>query len=144
MFESLNFVKVYKKVDKCCLGKGVCNHCKGNECLVGFSKNIIINAMENDEFYVDDGVDKIPTYDLKGYEKEDVIEAVGQILKQCKNCKLYHDEECIVNVTRSALEHILTGDNFEYKGSAFVYLNDIKNVDPELGDALFKTYMKEN
>lgn len=137
----MNFVKVYKNTDKCCQE---CNDCQTNECLIGFCKQLISEAMEKDEFYVNNGVDCIPTHDLKAYDKQDILEAVGEILKQCKNCKLYHDEDCLINVSRSALEYILTGQTFEYEGSAFVYLNDIRQSDQELGESLAQIYMKDS
>ena len=33
------------------------------------------------------------------------------------------------------------GEEKDYKGSALVYINDLKESDPEIADELFKRYM---
>jgi hypothetical protein len=39
---------------------------------------------------------------------------------------------------------ILLGEEKDYKGSAFVYLNELKETNPEIADILFKKYMAKS
>ncbi len=66
----------------------------------------------------------------KVYDTDTVINAIGFLLNQCRNCNVYHDEECIINIIRSSLEIILLGDVQTYKGSTLLYLGDIQTVNP--------------
>lgn len=90
--------------------------------------------------FIDGGIENLPYYDTKIYDEVEVASAVGYLLNQCRNCNLYHDENCIINIIRSALEIILLGEPQEYKGSVFVYLNDIKKVNEKIADKIFEAY----
>ncbi|UMZ72841.1 hypothetical protein [Natranaerofaba carboxydovora] len=102
--------------------------------------NALRGALERDEFYIDGGLDKLPLFDTKVFEEDNVVEALGTILKECKNCKMYHDEDCVINLMRSSLEFVLLGEVLDYEGSTFVYLNEFKNNNEELGEELFLAY----
>lgn len=84
----------------------------------------------------------MPYYDTKFYDDADITDVIGYLLNQCRNCNLYHDENCIINIIRSALEIILLGDAQEYKGSVFVYLNDIKKVNEKVAEKIYEAYYR--
>ncbi|MCG0276692.1 MAG: hypothetical protein L5655_11175 [Thermosediminibacteraceae bacterium] len=87
-------------------------------------------------------MDNLPYYDTKFYDDADITDVIGYLLNQCRNCNLYHDENCIINIIRSALEIILLGDAQEYKGSVFVYLNDIKKVNEKVAEKIYEAYYR--
>ena len=88
-----------------------------------------------------DGMKNIPVTDVKIYDKGNILNGVADILKICKSCKENHYDNCIVNVLRSCYEVILFGEEKEYKGSALVYLNGLREDNPEIAEQLFQKYM---
>jgi hypothetical protein len=47
------YSKMYEEVEKICLGKNHCGQCGGNNCLVGYTKNILLRASKKQEFEID-------------------------------------------------------------------------------------------
>lgn len=129
-------------VSQCCLGENVCGKCDTDNCLIGYCKKVLMTALKERTSFIDGGMDNLPNYDTKLYDEEDVVDAIGSLLNQCRNCNLYHDDNCIINVIRSALEIILLGEPVEFKGSVFVYLNDIKKVNPSIADKIYEAYQR--
>ena len=82
----------------------------------------------------------MPYYDTRFYDEVDVVDTIGYLLNQCRNCNLYHDEACIINIIRSALEIILLGQAQEYKGSVLIYLNDIRKVNESVAEKIFEAF----
>src|SRR5690554_6327054 len=99
---------------KCCLTEEVCGACDKDLCLVGYCEQSLITAFKNQDEFIDNGMDGIPYDDTKLYDDEMIINTIGFILNQCKNCQLYHDEECIINIIRSSMEVALLGDYIDY------------------------------
>lgn len=140
-FKDVNFSKLVDKLSPCCLSKDVCGTCERNTCLVGYGTECIKNCMINKVTYVMDGMKNIPVTDLRIYDKGNISNGIVDILKTCKSCRENHFENCIVNVLRSCYEVILFGEEKEYKGSALVYLNELKGYNSEIADQLFQKYM---
>lgn len=142
MGTTINFEGLMKEISKCCLGEEQCGSCQREDCLIGYCKKGLISSLKEQSEFIDDGMEGIPYNDTKMYDDEVMVEAIGFLLNQCKNCNLYHDEECIINIVRSALEIILLGDSQEYKGSTLFYLGDIKNVNAEMADKIFQAFQR--
>lgn len=140
-FKELNFSRLVDKLQPCCLSERECGVCERASCLVGYGTECIKSCMINKVTYVQGGYDNIPITDTRVYDKEYITDAVVDILKTCKNCKESHFDNCIVNILRSCYEVILFGEEKEYKGSALVYLNDLKEGNPEMSEKLFEKYM---
>jgi len=130
------------KVSKCCLGESQCGICDMENCLIGYCKKVLTTSLKKNTEYIDGGVDNIPYFDTKIYDEVDVTDAIGYLLNQCRNCNLYHDEACIINIIRCALEIILLGEAQEYKGSVLIYLNDIKKVNEKAANNIFQAFHK--
>lgn len=143
-FKEINFSRLVDKLSPCCLSENECGVCERETCLVGYGTECIKKCMINKVTYVVDGYDNIPITDTRIYDKEYIMDGVVDILKTCKSCKENHFENCIVNILRSCYEVILLGEEKDYKGSAFVYLNELKETNPEIADILFKKYMTRN
>lgn len=112
-----------------------------DKCLIGYCKDCLLTVLKQQDRFIDGGADDIPYWDVKIYDnQENIIEAIGFLLNQCRNCNFYHDEDCIINIIRECLEIILFGDSQEYKGSTFMYLNDIKLINSQLADKIFEAY----
>lgn len=66
----------------------------------------------------------------KVYDEEQLINAIAFILNKCKNCQLYHDDQCVINIIRSCIEIALLGDCPD-NGSTFMYFADLNNKNKE-------------
>ena len=77
------------------------------------------------------GMAHIPTMDFKVFDEVELETAIAHILKECKDCKEDHTEDCIINVIRSCYEVGLLGDVQPYEGSALQYLMYIKENFPD-------------
>ncbi len=127
-------------VSKCCLGETQCGVCDLDNCLIGYCKKMLTTSLKENTEFIDDGIDNLPYYDTRFYDQVYIADAIGYLLNQCRNCNLYHDEACIINIIRSALEIILLGDAQEYKGSVLIYLSDIRQVNESVADMILEAF----
>lgn len=136
--KEVNFNNLIKNLGTCCLTESSCGTCKQGSCLIGYSKNCVTNCLKEGVTYVMDGQANIPYVDSKVYDKYDLIDAIADVLRQCKSCDKNHFENCLINVLRNCYEILLLGEIQEYKGSTLLYLNDIKSVDEEIAQEILK------
>ncbi|EOD00839.1 hypothetical protein [Caldisalinibacter kiritimatiensis] len=139
---NINYDALINDLSKCCLDDVYCQSCQGNNCLIGYAKNQLMYALKNNEEFIDGGLEYLPLFDVKTYDEDVVLKSIGNILKQCRNCKTYHDEDCIINIIRSALEIIILGESHEYEGSVLMYLAAISKENPEVAMKI-KQYFDE-
>jgi len=64
------------------------------------------------------------------------------VLLQCQECRDNHEEECVINVTRSALEVALLGESLNYEGSVLLYLMQVGRLNPAISKELLQLYEK--
>lgn len=124
------------------MGEETCGGCENRKCLIGYCKECLLTALKQSDDFIDGGTEEIPNSDVKIYDNEVLIDTIGFLLNQCRNCNLYHDEDCIINIVRQCLEIILFGDTLEYKGSVLIYLADIKSVNSDIADKILDAYNK--
>ncbi len=141
-FKNEIFENLIGEVSKCCLGEDQCGSCEKDKCLIGYCNKCLVTALKQQDWFISGGMDKLPSYDTRFYDDEVVVDAIGYLLNQCRNCSLYHDEECIINIIRSALEIILLGEVQEYRGSVLVYLNDIKKVNEKMANRILEAFYR--
>lgn len=122
------------------MGEKACGECENEKCLIGYCKECLLTALKQGDDFISGGTENIPYNDVKIYDNEILIDTIGFLLNQCRNCNLYHDEDCIINIVRKCLEIILFGDSLEYKGSVLIYLSDIKSVNNNMADKILKAY----
>lgn len=129
-------------VSRCCLGTDECGTCAKEDCYVGYCKKNLVTALKEQDAFIADGISQLPYGDTKLYDDETVSDAIGYLLNQCKNCNLYHDEDCVINLIRSALEITLLGDSREYAGSALMYISDMKQFNESAAARVLESYQK--
>lgn len=137
---AVNVEGLINEVSKCCLGESQCGKCDMDNCLIGYCKKMLTTSLKENTEFIDGGVDNLPYYDTRFYDQVDVTDAIGYLLNQCRNCNLYHDEACIINIIRSALEIILLGKTQEYNGSVLIYLNDIRKINESVADNILEAF----
>jgi hypothetical protein len=141
-YMGIDFEGLIREISKSCLGEDQCGECKKEDCLVGYCKKSLTTALKQQDHFIDQGMSFMPYGDTKLYDEEHAIDSIGYLLNQCKGCNLYHDEDCIINIVRSALEIILLGDVQDYKGSSLLYLNDIKNVNEQKAKKIYEAFQR--
>ena len=143
MTTKIDYEGLIRTAKDVCLTEAQCGSCKNNDCLMGYSKGCLTKSIKDNTEFIDGGMDKLPLQDMKMYDNDAVVESLAYLLHQCRNCNLYHDEDCIINIMRSTYEVILLGEPQEYKGSTFMYLNDIKSAEASIADRIFTAFNKK-
>lgn len=129
--KGLNADLVWEDLGNCCRSEALCGQCQGEACTIGFAKQCIENYRKEPKKEVPDGTERIPVSDFKVFEEEELEIAIAHILKECKDCKEDHTENCIINVIRNCYEVGLFGDLHPYEGSALQYLMYLQANFPE-------------
>ncbi|KXZ40410.1 hypothetical protein SAMN05661008_00036 [Alkalithermobacter thermoalcaliphilus JW-YL-7 = DSM 7308] len=137
---SFDYEGIISKLSNCCLTESSCGSCEKEDCLIGYSKQCLVKCLKEQEEYIENGMEYMPQESSKIYDEDSVAQTIGFLLNQCKNCNLYHDEECLINIIRSSLEIILLGEAQEYLGSTLMYMNDVKNINKDVAQKIFKHF----
>lgn len=137
---TINYEGLIEKIGQCCLTENSCGVCQKSSCLIGYCKQTLLGCLKQNSDFVDDGMVNIPYDDVRIYDTETIINALAHLLHECRNCNVYHDEECIINVVRSTFEIILLGEANDYNGSTLLYLNDIKGKNPVIAGRIFNAF----
>lgn len=140
MSTTIDLESLVSEIGKCCLSTENCGTCNKEKCLIGYCKKSLLTTLKQQDEFIDGGLSSMPYNDTKLYEEEIIITSIASLLNQCRNCNLYHDEDCIINIVRSALEIIVLGEPQEYRGSTLFYLSDIKNVNPQVADQIYNSF----
>lgn len=120
--KGLNAELIENDLENCCRGEALCGQCRGKSCNIGFAKQCVSNYKRAPKKEVYGGTHGIPTTDFRTFDEVELETAIAHILKECKNCKEDHTEDCIINVIRSCYEVSLLGDLHPYEGSTIQYL----------------------
>lgn len=122
---------VWDDLLKCCRSESVCGQCQQENCTIGYAKQCIKSYQKEPKKEVPGGNTHVPTTDFKVFDETELETAIAHILKECKDCKEDHTENCIINVIRNCYEVGLLGDVQPYEGSALQYLMYLKNNFPD-------------
>src|SRR5699024_8417566 len=112
-------------VDEVCLGEENCSPCKGNKCIIGYTKKNLNDALEEENYYNEKSDNYINLIN-KNYDKNKVIHALSLIIIHYKKHGIDLDKSFIINKTRKALEMALFGKEIEFTGDLNMYLDNIK------------------
>ena len=129
--KGLNADLVWGDLMNCCRSENVCGQCQQGNCTIGYAKQCIKDYQKEPKKEVAGGNENVPTTDFKVFDETELETAIAHILKECKDCKEDHTENCIINVIRNCYEVGLLGDVQPYEGSALQYLMYLKNNFPE-------------
>ncbi len=124
-----------KAVDEICLGEGSCGKCLGDSCIIGYTKNMLKNARDKEEYYMEELMD-FSKLTNKDFPKEKVIEALSLIVVDYIEYGIVEDERFIINQVRRSLELILFGRNIEFNGNLSKYIKNIEKANNYIGNHL--------
>lgn len=139
--KGLNAEIVSSDLERCCMRETVCGSCQEEACTIGFAKKCINNYKKEPKKEVPEGMEQIPVSDFKVFDEIELETAIAHILKECKDCKEDHTENCIINVIRNCYEVGLFGDLHQYEGNALQYLMYLKTKYPEKATYIADIYM---
>lgn len=131
---------VENDLENCCRSVAVCGQCQNEACIIGFAKQCVKEYQKEPKKEVPNGVERIPTMDCKVFEQADLEIAIAHILKECKDCKEDHVENCIINVIRNCYEVGLFGDVQPYEGSTLQYVMRLKSDFPDRSVQIAEAY----
>lgn len=140
--KGLNADSVWNDLENCCRGEDLCVKCQGESCIIGFARQCIRNYQREPQKEVPGGKERVPVMDFKVFDEEELEKAIAHILKECKDCKEDHTENCIINVIRNCYEVGLLGDIHPYEGSALQYLMFLKANFPDRAARIAEIYME--
>lgn len=124
-----------KAVDEICLGEGSCGKCLGDNCIIGYTKSMLKNARDKEEYYMEELMD-FSKLTNKDFPKEKIIEALSLIVVDYIEYGIVEDERFIINQVRRSLELILFGRNIEFNGNLSKYIKNIKKANNYIGNHL--------
>lgn len=122
---------IWSDLQNCCRSPEVCGRCQEQECIIGYAKECIRGYQKEPKREVPNGTEHIPVTDYKVFDEMELEIAIAHILKECKDCREDHVEDCIINVVRNCYEVGLFNDIQPYEGSALQYLMRIKSDFPD-------------
>ncbi|WP_227762517.1 hypothetical protein [Zhaonella formicivorans] len=137
---NIDVEKISLAVNKCCKTEEECGTCAKSKCLIGFAKMALEYTQKKNTVVISKGATLIPTGDYKVFYRDDLIDALVEVLGQCQDCQDNHEEDCVINIIRMALEMALLGEHPEYEGSAFAYLMKVLKQSPEVGKVLLEKF----
>ena len=141
--KGFNAELVANDLGHCCLGETSCGQCQGDKCTIGYARQCVHNYKVEPKKEVPEGMEHIPTMDFKMFDEPELETAIAHILKECKDCKEDHTENCIINVIRNCYEVGLLGDPHPYEGSALQYLMYLQNNFPEKSIRIAELYRQQ-
>lgn len=139
---TIDYNMLISEISECCLTEKVCEKCRKEQCLIGYSIEGIKTCLKDKVDFLESGMAGIPYSDIKIYDTETIVKALAALLHQCRNCNVYHDEECVINIVRSTFEVILFGEPQEYGGSTLMYLSEIREANPEIAQHVFDVFQQ--
>lgn len=131
---------VWEDLENCCRSEDVCGQCQKAGCIIGYAKQCVREYQKEPRKEVPNGTERIPTMDCKAFEETDLEIAIAHILKECRDCKEDHVENCIINVIRNCYEVGLFGDVQPYEGSTLQYVMRLKSEFPERSVKIAEAY----
>ncbi|MTI46415.1 TMEM165/GDT1 family protein [Sporosalibacterium faouarense] len=121
-----------KAVDEICLGEEKCGHCEGKQCLIGFARDALELA-ENEEYILSPDWAKLPTKnDAKAFDEDRIVHALSLLVDHMTSIGNFQDENYVVNRAREALEKIAIGETLPLAITLNEYIKNMKKKDKKL------------
>lgn len=132
--------QIKESVEEICLGEGTCGKCQGRNCIIGYTKTIINDAIENK---VRDNKEHFAAFSQslnKNFDKDKVINSLSMIISY-----LIHDKESgsrrnqSIDKARQMLEQVLFHKKIEYIGDKEEYFKDLSKLDKHIASKIINS-----
>lgn len=138
--KGLNAELVINDLNNCCKGESACIQCQKTACVIGYAKECMSEYQREPKKIVPEGTKNIPVLDYKTFDEETLETAIAHILKECKDCKEDHVEDCIINVIRNCYEIGFLGEIQPYEGNSLQYLLHLETAFPNKAALVAEAY----
>lgn len=128
-------------LDDICIGEESCGSCVGDSCLIGYARNILKNARNNENYIIEDTVN-MDLLIKKVYNVNIAIQALGMIVADSIKNGWDKNEHFVVNQVRISLEIVVFGRKLNFSGSLDDYIFDAKKENHNYGSILEKTILR--
>ena len=135
---NINVDDIKKAVENCCRA---CTTCQGKNCQVGFAKIMSCYAGLKQRLSIPQGINMVPSGDNKVYNIDRVANALAVINYECRNCMDNHEDNCVVNIARSAMEVTLFGEHVEFCGNSQEYMQKLSQLNAGYGAKVTQSYL---
>lgn len=137
LYEYTNEIK--ESVNRICLGEGNCGVCQGSNCIIGYTKKIIDDAVENKASNNKENLDVLSESLNKNFDKNKVIDSLSMIIAYFINYKGDRSKRNIsINKARQMLEYILFNEEIEDYKDKEEYYSKLRKMDKKLADKIIK------
>ncbi len=124
------YQNMYNCVNEICLGEEICGTCDGNNCLVGYTKNILLNAKLGKQFKYDFTI----VNNNKDFDRSKVLESLIQTIQFLKD-DWDNDLYKQIHIIKNNFEEILYNTRID-SNSYIDYLKRLETIDNKLKDML--------
>ena len=125
-------------IDKICMGTDSCGECKGNSCIVGYTKSLIKHCLEESELIQSEAfIPKVETSD-KHYDKEQVLESLRMTLSFIKKDHRNVENKNIHEI-RKNLEMLLFATSIQQMNDWAEYSRCLVGIDEAAARRVFRS-----
>ncbi len=134
--------QIKESVDEICLGEGACGRCEGRHCIIGYTKLIVNDAIENKTSNYHENFKEFSRSLSKDFDKAKVIDSLSMIISY-----LIHDKEkgarnVSIDRARQMLEQVLFHKKIEYDGDKDKYFNNLRKLDKNVAKRIINRIEK--
>ncbi|MFA5577086.1 MAG: TMEM165/GDT1 family protein [Tissierellaceae bacterium] len=122
-------------LDDLCLGEDSCGKCIGDSCLIGYARNILRNARDNENYTIED-IENMDLLIKKVYNVNMAIQALGMVVANSIQNGWDKDEHFVVNQVRVSLEIVVFGKQLNFSRGLDDYIFDAKKENRKHGNLL--------
>lgn len=129
--------KIEESIGEICLGTEICGNCQGNNCIVGNTKILIKNGLDERDLLINEEFHSKEEIINKKYDKEKVVESLRMTLEVIKKDPS-NDKYRNIHKIRKNLEMILFGKSIEKMNIWNDYSRSLTDIDSTTATRIFK------
>ena len=137
LYEYMNQMK--NNFDNICLGENKCGHCQGQNCLVGYIKDMIKEGIEQGTITNTIEADSREVWAKKAFDHAKIVDSLKFTLKYLMDNYQDLHKRNMSNAIRNSLEMALFEETLEFDGDIDIYLEHIKEKNPLIMEELRKS-----
>lgn len=121
--------QIQESVEEICLGEERCGKCQGKQCMIGYAKKMMQDAVQKGEYIFSDDEKDLTEKLRRNFEEKKVIESLSIVIDYLANYIGQYEENFVFNRVRQVLETILFQESFDFDGDIKHYIKGLKKKD---------------
>ncbi|WZL72269.1 TMEM165/GDT1 family protein [Clostridiaceae bacterium 35-E11] len=121
--------QIQESVKAICLGEVHCGRCQGKQCMIGYAKKIMQDAVQKGEYVFSEDEKDLTEKLRRSFEEKKVIDSLSMVIDYLTNHIGEYDEDFVINKVRQVLETILFQQSFEFDGDIKQYIKRLRKKD---------------